>query len=708
MREYLERVNNIRNSEKYSLNPPLPVNDLRLELSNTCNHSCIFCAHRKMTRPKKQMEDGFIRRILREAYDAGFRGLGYYASGEPFMTKRLAEYVKLAKDIGYDYVYIDTNGGAVEFDRIREVIDAGLDSIKFSINGTNAENYKLIHGRDDFERVTDNLKKTYRYKQTLERKLNVFVSFAVTKYTEKDLDDFISEFSKYSDDIITANVIDMGGYVPEVRKFLRNSNKTDFSDGMTVPCYTLWNTFIVTCEGYVTACCADFQNYFAYADLNKETIWDAWTNPYITQLRKDHLEGKIKGTPCETCIGGPQFEWRPLREDLCTRFDADAMFDITDASRRIKDYENRSLLKSLHFDEPVLDYAKKTVDIIREYEHIVLFGAGITGEKVKKYLDQNGILVEYFIDNNPNKQGKRLEGIEILSEKAVLERIPSATIVVSCDAFMEITDQLVRDGFNKEHIVYFEPDWLNTPEGHGEYIRQHIDDFRMTYNMLEDEKSRDVFVALLNYKITHNLQYITNKADVLPYFDSDLVRLGDDCIFLDCGAFIGDTLGDFISYTKGRYGKVICFEPNPENVIELKKNIANRNIKNVDVFERGLSDKKQRLCFSGSSEGGRISQEGFAIECDTIDNLCFDNVSKVDMIKMDIEGSEYYALLGAKKIIQRDKPVLAVCVYHKEDDFFKLTRLIKELNPNYKLYFRQYELSGEETVCIAVDSKQEK
>lgn len=704
MREYFERVNNIRNSEKYSLNPPLPVNDLRLELSNTCNHSCIFCAHRKMTRPKKQMEDTFVRRVLKEAYDEGFRGLGYYASGEPFMTKKLAEYVKLAKDIGYNYVYIDTNGGAVTFDRIQEVIDAGLDSIKFSINGTNAENYKLIHGRDDFLRVTDNLKKTYEYKKKLDRKLNVFVSFAVTKYTEKELDDFINEYKKYADDIITANVIDMGGYVPEVREYLRNTNQTDFSEGMTVPCYTLWNTFIITCEGYVTACCADFQNYFVYADLNKETIREAWTNPYITKLRKEHIEGKIKGTPCETCVGGPQVPWRPLRKEYCTPFDGEKMYDVTDALRRIREYERESLVSKLHFDEPVLDYAKMTADKLRGLRHIVLFGAGITGEKVKKYLDTNSISVECFIDNNPNKQGKRVRGIEVLSEREVLERIPDATIVISCDAFKEITEQLVKDGYREEKIVYFEPDWLNSPGGQGEYIQKKIDEFQYVYDVLEDEKSRDVLVALLNYKITHNLSYLEGKADDIPYFDDELVRLDDKCVFIDAGAFIGDTVRDFIDYTKGEYGQVVCFEPNKENALELNKFIKKTNAPNIEIYEVGLSDKKQSLYFSGSSEGGRISKEGISIECDTIDNLCYDSVSKVDIIKMDIEGSEYYALLGAKKIIQRDKPILAICVYHKEDDYYKLTRLIKEINPDYKLYFRQYELSGEETVCIAVNA----
>ncbi len=340
-REYYDRIQEIRDKERFSMNPPLPLNDLRIELSNTCNHSCIFCAHRKMTRPKKQMDEELVYRILDEAYSTGFRGLGFYASGEPFMTVKLKEYVKKAKEIGYEYVYIDSNGAAATFDKIREVIDAGLDSIKFSINGTNRENYALIHGKDDFDRVIQNLKQTYAYKQQLDRKLNVFVSFAITKYTEDSIAEFVETFRPYADDIITNDVIEMGGYVPEVGKYLKTSRQADFMEGMSVPCYTLWNTFIVTCEGYVTACCADFQNYFAYADLNKETIAEAWNNPWITKLRKDHLEGKYMGTPCETCVTGKRVPWKPLREELASVIDEDLIFDTASAKKRIDDYESK-------------------------------------------------------------------------------------------------------------------------------------------------------------------------------------------------------------------------------------------------------------------------------------------------------------------------------------------------------------------------------
>lgn len=339
-REYYNRVVAYRDTTAFSLRPQYPVNDLRIELSNICNHQCLFCANRKMTRKKGYIDEKFLKRILQQAYDEGFRGVGLYATGEPFMSKNLSQYVSWTKSMGYEYVYITSNGG-VEFERIKEAIDAGLDSIKFSINGTDRNNYELIHGKDDFDQVIGNLKRTFEYKKSLIRKLNVFVSIAVTRFTEDSVERFIKEYKPYCDDIITATAIDMGGYVPEVNKYLKSGRHTEFHSGMSVPCNSLWNTFFITWEGYATACCADFQNYFIYADLNKESIREAWTNHIITELRRRHLEGNIENLPCKMCVQGIKDAWKPLKAEYATLCD-ESMFEDGQVQSRISRYVEKS------------------------------------------------------------------------------------------------------------------------------------------------------------------------------------------------------------------------------------------------------------------------------------------------------------------------------------------------------------------------------
>ena len=152
------RLKTADRDELYSLAPPFPKSNFLMELSNACNHACIFCAHQKMQRKVGKINKELAFDILQQAYDLGTREVGFYATGEPFLVPELPEYIRKAKEIGYTYVYLTSNGSLATPERIRAVIDAGLDSLKFSINAPERDLYKFIHGRDDFDTVMDHLK----------------------------------------------------------------------------------------------------------------------------------------------------------------------------------------------------------------------------------------------------------------------------------------------------------------------------------------------------------------------------------------------------------------------------------------------------------------------------------------------------------------------------------------------------------------------
>ena len=113
--------------------PPIP-RQIQIETSNICNHKCNFCAYPAMERPGRHMDRELFRRIVTEAYDLGAREIGLFAGAEPLVCKWLDEYVRFCRDLGYEYQYISTNGSLGTPERFRSLIDAGLSSIKFSIN----------------------------------------------------------------------------------------------------------------------------------------------------------------------------------------------------------------------------------------------------------------------------------------------------------------------------------------------------------------------------------------------------------------------------------------------------------------------------------------------------------------------------------------------------------------------------------------------
>ena len=105
--------------------------------------------------------------------------------------------------------------------------------------------------------------------------------------------------------------------------------------------------------------------------------------------------------------------------------------------------------------------------------------------------------------------------------------------------------------------------------------------------------------------------------------------------------------------------------------------------------------------FGYEKSAGRIDEQGkIKIHCCRMDQIL--RGKQVDFIKMDVEGAELRALEGSKEIIKKNRPNLAVCVYHKPEDYFEIPLWIKQVYPGYKLYFRQYELSDTETICYAI------
>lgn len=190
--------------------------------------------------------------------------------------------------------------------------------------------------------------------------------------------------------------------------------------------------------------------------------------------------------------------------------------------------------------------------------------------------------------------------------------------------------------------------------------------------------------------------YIKNQ-----YFAPDVISLTEDEVFVDGGAFTGDTLEDFIQATGGNYKKYYAFEPDKNNFILLSKKIENDHIKNVLPVENGLYNENKLISFSGDNRtSSSIDSNGtFTIEVNSVDNLCND----ATFIKMDIEGVELEALKGSKQTIISNKPKLAICIYHKKEHLTEILLYIKSLRPDYKFYMRQHsKVSSAELVLYAV------
>jgi FkbM family methyltransferase len=313
--------------------------------------------------------------------------------------------------------------------------------------------------------------------------------------------------------------------------------------------------------------------------------------------------------------------------------------------------------------------------------------------------------IKYFVDNNPLKQGTDLNGIKILSCDEAFANYNDEVVLITCGEGDEIIRQLKSYNVPEEKI--FIPDISAIDETDSDFFNKHInllDDF---YDALGDDKSRKVLAGIMNYKMTHDMKYISEIADNAEeqYFDDELIHYTEEDIFLDCGGYTGDTVEAYVKYNGGKYKKVICMEADRDNCNIIRGKADNFKLQ---IEEKACWSEKCKLTFDkvGSGSGhvmvdGKPLKETVSVEADTIDNIA--GKDKIAFIKMDIEGAEYDALMGARRVIERDKPTLMISVYHKQDDLLRIPALILSMNYDYKFYLRHYRsMSVQETVLYAV------
>ena len=311
--------------------PPLPKN-MMVELTNACNHACIFCTNPHMQRRVGRLDNSLLFRIMKEAREGGVTDIGFYTTGDPFVHKSLEAFVAEATRLGFSYRYISTNGALATPTRARKVIDAGISSIKFSINAGGRDSYKLIHGKDEWDKVIDHLRFISEYRNEISADFRLFATTVITRPMENEVDELRDLLEPLVDEHVCVPCGSQSGQMGSAQDLLGASNYMH-NDGHP-PCPLPFNRLHISCEGYLTLCCVDYQNYLAVADLNEMALMDAWHGDAAVEARRMHLEDRIEGTLCSNCLYAKTDPIEPLDSKLASPIDFLSFYDET--SKKVK------------------------------------------------------------------------------------------------------------------------------------------------------------------------------------------------------------------------------------------------------------------------------------------------------------------------------------------------------------------------------------
>ncbi len=237
-----------------------------------------------------------------------------------------------------------------------------------------------------------------------------------------------------------------------------------------------------------------------------------------------------------------------------------------------------------------------------------------------------------------------------------------------------------------------------------QYFAQNEEKIQYILRHLADETSKTIYTEILQCRKHHKLPRYRSPKD--QYFPSSIIQLSDAEVFVDCGAFTGDTIAAFLQATQNKYKKIVAFESDPHNFAALKA----QSITHCECFNIGVWHTRGKLSFTLNGTGSALEQASpnhtnplpqITVPVEAIDQCpaCRD----MTYLKMDIEGAELPALKGAEQTIRKQRPKLGICIYHSNRDLIEIPLWILSLQLNYKLYVRHHGQYGlAETVLYAV------
>lgn len=345
---------------------------------------------------------------------------------------------------------------------------------------------------------------------------------------------------------------------------------------------------------------------------------------------------------------------------------------------------------------------------------IIMFGAGNTREFNLEYMRSLGIEPAAFCDNSRGKIGSKVGDLEILSFEAVKENYPDAYFYITTQLYYnELYQQILEGGYKAEQIsdfdIIFQLQWEMDCM---RYYEEHMQEIQELYDGLSDEKSKEVLRNRLLFLRTRERKYMLSCREQNQYFSGEVIDFQKVKCFVDLGVYTGDTVLQFVEETKGEYQEIYGFEPDEQLYRVAQENL--KECRNVVLVKKATSDCDGEIEVAQSLGVMQTIESGVFEETEgekTVFKVCkldtfFDKrTTEQAMLKLDIEGAEMSALRGGENWIIKNKPIIAICVYHKQEDILEIPAYCKKLVPEYKMYLRHYSDNQTETVCYLVSGE---
>ena len=265
------------------------------ESTNRCNLRCSMCQIDFNGMKQGNMDISLYKRLIRECGENHLPSIKLNYRGEPTLNKDLPEMIKLAKDAGIIEVQLNTNGVLIDEMLANDLIDAGLDRIKFSIDGASPEIYESIRGTN-YKKVVNNVDNFVRIRN--EKGKNRPIVHVQMVYMQDNMDEAV-KFVQLWDDIV--NRIGFSRY-RSTDRVLNDDRRVGSMPTIAVPCSQLWQRLLVTYDGQILMCCGDHKALNPLGNVNNSTLKEIWHSDLLQRYRKLHMANRSDEiSACSIC-----------------------------------------------------------------------------------------------------------------------------------------------------------------------------------------------------------------------------------------------------------------------------------------------------------------------------------------------------------------------------------------------------------------------
>jgi radical SAM protein with 4Fe4S-binding SPASM domain len=286
---------------------------ISVEPTTICNLKCpqCFTTDARFTRPKGKLDAESFENIVRQASQTAFY-LNLYFQGEPFLHENLSSFIKTAKQRGF-YVSVSTNAHYLSEDNITKIMEAGLDRLIVSLDGTDAETYQHYRQGGDFEKVVSGIKALAEKKHKLHQHHPFielqFLLHAKNEFQRKQIKAFGKSLGVDRVSIKSLQLIHEDGaaeWLPQQgsRYNVTPDGSVAIKSRLPNRCFRMWNSCVVTWDGDVVPCCFDKNADYTMGNLNRNSLNDIWENAAYGNFRKKVFTKRKNIGICRNCSEG--------------------------------------------------------------------------------------------------------------------------------------------------------------------------------------------------------------------------------------------------------------------------------------------------------------------------------------------------------------------------------------------------------------------